>query len=668
MGMVVLAAECFCSGMAVRTTSEDAFVAWQLWRLRVVSLIPGFWLLFSLSYARGSAWSLLARWRIPVFCAFALPVATVTGFGNGLIESLSHDKSALHLLPRLGWSGTLLYILVLVSSVAVLMNLERTYRASVGTMRWRIKFMLLAVCVLFIIRFYTSSQALLFRAIDLPSEDLDSVALLVAGALMLRSFPRVGDSDLDVHPSRSFLQSSVTIVLTGTYLLIVGALAKVVAYLGGDTSFEFKALVVLVALVALAVAAQSDRVRLHVRRFVSRYFQRPIYDYRTIWRKFTESTSSVVDQGDLCRALVRLVADTFQALSVAIWLTDDRREAFSLAASTSLPEGVGQSLAPAREEAVALIEHFQAGAEPVDIEAQTRAWAVTLKRMHPSDFTNGGHRICVPLIERGHLMGLMMIGDRVGGVPYSTQDMEMLLCMGDHASGSLLNARYSSSLLQAKEFEAFQAMAAFFVHDLKNAASTLNLMLQNLPVHYDDPTFREDTLRGVGKTVDHINHLVSRLSLLRHELKIEASETDLNEVVSKAIEGLALASAAPVSTEYSTLPRINLDRQQISKVITNLVLNAIEATPSGRRVHVSTHAELGWAIIRVEDNGCGMSAEFIRDSLFRPFKTTKKNGLGIGMFQSRMIVEAHRGRIALSSEPDRGTTFQVFLPAPANSK
>ena len=62
-------------------------------------------------------------------------------------------------------------------------------------------------------------------------------------------------------------------------------------------------------------------------------------------------------------------------------------------------------------------------------------------------------------------------------------------------------------------------------------------------------------------------------------------------------------------------------------------------------------------------NGCGMSPDFIARSLFRPFQTTKKNGLGIGMFQSKMIVEAHGGRIAVASQPGAGTTFQVFLPA-----
>lgn len=122
-------------------------------------------------------------------------------------------------------------------------------------------------------------------------------------------------------------------------------------------------------------------------------------------------------------------------------------------------------------------------------------------------------------------MGLLILGDRVGGARFATQDLDMLRCVADHAAASLVSIRLSERLLQSRELEAFQTMAAFFVHDLKNAASTLNLMLPNLPVHGDNPEFREDTLRGITKTVGHINALIRRLSELRNELKLQPRPT-----------------------------------------------------------------------------------------------------------------------------------------------
>jgi len=415
----------------------------------------------------------------------------------------------------------------------------------------------------------------------------------------------------------------------------------------------------LVSIVLLTLLLQSDRVRLHLRRFVSEHFQRPYYDYRIGWKKFTEGTASCVEQTDLSRALVRLIAEIFQVLSVSIWLVDDQKQNLTLAASTVTPRNQAPDQTDRKADTLALIAYFQNHHEPVDIEATGESWAATLLNCHPAEFEKGGHRICIPILGRGEVLGLISLGDRIAGVAFTLQDFEMLKCVSDHAASCLLNIQLSQKLLQAKELEAFQTMAAFFVHDLKNAASTLNLMLRNLPDHFDDPAFREDALRGIGKTVTHINHLISRLSLLRHELKIQPAPADLNGVIEKAIAGWESGTEVNLVRKLAPIPLIPLDRDQMAKVVTNLVLNAREAISGRGEIHLETNLVEDWVVVSVRDTGCGMTSDYINRALFRPFQTTKKSGLGIGMFQSKMIVEAHGGRITVASEPGRGTAFQV---------
>jgi putative PEP-CTERM system histidine kinase len=311
---------------------------------------------------------------------------------------------------------------------------------------------------------------------------------------------------------------------------------------------------------------------------------------------------------------------------------------------------------------VQILAYFEAHPEPANIETSAAPHAVLLKQLHPSEFPRRENRVCQPLLARGEVIALLLVGDHVGGTPFSAQDFDMLKCVGDHVTASLLNVQLGQKLVQAKEMEAFQTMAAFFVHDLKNAASTLSLMLKNLPVHFADPAFREDALRGISKSVGHINHVIGRLSSLRHELKINPVETDLNEIVNGAVAALDAGTGLGFQKELAPLPRIAVDRDQISKVVTNLVLNASEATGAAGEIRVATSQANGWVILEVRDSGCGMTPEFVQKSLFRPFQSTKKNGLGIGMFQSKMIVEVHGGRISVSSEPGAGTTFQVYLP------
>lgn len=660
-GMLAFGAESVFLGLSLRSMSPEEITYWQKWRLTVMSFLPGIWLLFSLTYARGNFLDFLKKWKFTLMTAFAIPVGCVA-FHNDLFASIGRADEGEHWIIRLAAPGTVLYLVFLLSAVLVLMNLERTFRAAIGTMRWRVKFMVLGLGVVFAVRTYISSQVLLFRAIDSSLEVLSVCALLLGCALVLRSVFRLGQFETNVYPSQSLLHGSITVLLAGIYLFVVGMFAKVVTWLGGDATFTAEAFLVLVALVLLTMLLLSDRVRLHTRRFISRHFQRPLYDYRAVWRKFVQGTASCVKQPDLCQAAAKLITDIFEALSVSIWLFDEKKENLSLGASTFLSITRADEVKPQSDEIAVLAVELQSHPEPIDLDLSREHWARWLRRCHPDEFHKGGNRLCTPLLAGGDLLGIIIIGDRVGGVAFSSQDSDLLKCIGDEVAAGLLNLQLSQKLLQAKELEAFQTMSTFFVHDLKNTASTLNLMLQNLPLHFHDPTFREDALRGVAKTVAHINHLIGRLSLLRHELQIKPSKGDLNQLVAKALAGWENAPGITLLKELRPVPELSYDEDQMLKVVTNLVLNAREAVSQNGQVRIDTAQSNGWAVLTVADNGCGISPDFLSRSLFRPFQTTKKNGLGIGMFQSKMIVEAHGGRIEVESQAGKGTSFRILLP------
>jgi len=188
------------------------------------------------------------------------------------------------------------------------------------------------------------------------------------------------------------------------------------------------------------------------------------------------------------------------------------------------------------------------------------------------------------------------------------------------------------------------------------------MTMENLPTYFDDPAFRDDALRMISQTVTKINTLCSRLSLLSQKLELQQGEADLNELVTTTLATLnGTLKALPIQ-DLSPLPSLLMDREQLQKVLINLILNANDAVRNGGEIRVATGQSNGWAVLSVNDNGCGMSREFMERSLFRAFQTTKKRGLGIGLFHSKMIVEAHQGRLEVESEEGKGSTFRVMLP------
>jgi putative PEP-CTERM system histidine kinase len=527
-------------------------------------------------------------------------------------------------------------------------------------MRWRIKFIVLGLATVFGARIYTLSQGLLFSGEIMVLSDVDTAALLIGCALMAVAFLRSGFGEIDVYPSHVVLRTSLTVLLVGAYLFIVGALAQVVARTGEPGTFQFQAFVVLLGFALLAVLSFSNRVRQNIGRFVSRHFKRPQYDFRQIWTRFAQCTSSVLDQPGLCAAAAKLISETFSILSVTIWLFDEQ-DRLTFAASTSRSERETTGALPNLAGLEPGLASVRMLSKPFDLEKAKGDFAESLRRISSSQFRTGGNRVCTPLWTGDRCIGVAILADRVGGVPYTVEELDLLKCMGDQIAVGLLNLRLTEEVMRAKELEAFQAISAFFIHDLKNAASTLSLTLQNLPVHFDDPIFRQDALRGIGETANRINQLISRVGALRH-LELKPVEADLNRLVADALEVLNGAPEINVVKELRLQPKLKVDCDQFRSVITNLLLNARDALGPRGEITIETRQRDGWAILSVADNGCGMSPAFVKASLFRPFQTTKKKGLGIGMFQSKMIVEAHRGKIRVESEPGAGTTFRVMLP------
>jgi putative PEP-CTERM system histidine kinase len=662
-GMTALALAQICAGMGAQAVLPADIVRWEYFRLLSAAFMPGTWLLFSVHFARANCRETTVPWRGIILAAYVPPLVLVLACQHALFTPRFSFDPTFGWALQLGWSGYGFYLYSLLISIVILMQCERTLRASTGSMRWQIKFMLVGLGSLFAAQIYTDSQVLLFSSTNRRLNVFTSWTVIVASIFMISSFIRHRFLIGDIYLSRRVLHNSLTLLLVGGYLFTVGVLTNVIKYFGWDQSLPLGTFFVFVAAVAMAVVLLSEQLRQKLKLCINRHFYRARYDYRQQWTTFTERTTSVVDVQELCAVVTKMISETFGVPAVTVWLCDaDTLGVFSVGGSTVLSRTAGEALGEHKATGVDFVQFMRERRLPVDLQRMSDSQAQALKATYADYFRKAQSRYCVSLVAGQQLLGVMTLDNRLTREPFSPEDLDLLKTFADQAAASLLSLRLSQRLLKAKEMEAFQTLSAFFVHDLKNLAAKLSLLLQNVPTHYDNPAFRQDMLRVISGSVAKMTAMCSRVSLLTNKLDLHPLLTDLNALVRHTLNDVQDLVKVPVSQELHQVPKLLLDSEHVQKVVINLLLNANEAVNDQGEIHITTDTMDGWVVLAVRDNGCGIPKAFMEHSLFHPFHTTKSQGLGIGLFHSKMIVEAHHGRIEVESEEGEGSTFQVFLP------
>lgn len=662
LGMSALAAERVLWILTSEAVSPSEAIYWQNFRLIVAGLLPGAWLTFSLRYARENYEDLLQRWKGVIVATWALPLIFSILLSRYCIEGVNYLDTDLTWRFSLGWAGRAYEIGLLLAYVLILVNFERTIRASSGGMRWQIKFTILGLCVLFAFRIYSSSQAWLFSSLDTILATADAGALVMANLLITIALFRSRTRFAEIYVSQDFLYNSITMTVVGLYLIAVAVLAAVSRYFNIDSMLFGNGFFVFLIGLGASILLLSEQVRYAIRRFVSHHFHRPLYDYRKVWTDFTKQ---VVFHGEIkatCTSVARMVSLTTGVSAVSIWLLDETRGQPILCGSSSLSPSSLDHFEELEKVISYMMLTMREHELPIDLDRNDRHPSGSPDTSLLQGFINKEIRYCVPLRASEEFLGIMTLNNRAGDESLAIEDLELIKVISDQASGIFLSQRLFERLKSAKEMEAFQTLSAFFIHDLKNLASTLSLTLQNLPVHYENPEFRKDAMNVIASTTGKIKSMCSRLSGMNRDFRLNCVECDINELVLSTLGSLNGALTCAVSEDLKTVPKTFIDPEQLQTVLINLLKNADEAQTQGGEISIKTSQEKQCVVLSVSDKGCGMSRDFITHSLFHPFSTTKKKGLGIGLYQCKMIVQAHQGTIDVESENGKGTTFRIVLP------
>ena len=268
--------------------------------------------------------------------------------------------------------------------------------------------------------------------------------------------------------------------------------------------------------------------------------------------------------------------------------------------------------------------------------------------------------LVVPLMLHEQLLGFVVLASSKGRISLDWEVNDVLKTAGRQAASYLAQLEAAKALLVARQFESFNRMSAFVVHDLKNLIAQLSLLLSNADKHKHKPAFQEDMIGTVADSVEKMKRLLVQL---RGVYTLEpATPVVLDDLLQHSVTAKSALTPVPRLELADSGVSVVGHPARLERVIGHLIQNAIEATPPEGLVLVRLLRQDGSAVITIADTGCGMSEQFIRNRLFRPFESTKATGMGIGTYEARQYMRELGGRIEVESGQPRGTIFRVVLP------
>lgn len=461
----------------------------------------------------------------------------------------------------------------------------------------------------------------------------------------------------DVQFPRQIVFYSFALAASGIYIVLAVMGHYYVTTYSGAWS-EVAGIVFTVAVIALvAVLAASPSTRARVRVFLMKTFFQYKYDYRKEWLRFIGTlTESGLD--NVPATSVRAIAQIVNSPGGIVWVQERDGEPY-------LPVGSWRhdipTVAPLDDDS-SLVSFLRERQWTIDLEEikqePARYEGLELERWLEA---SGEWWLIVPLLLGERLSGFILLA-RPRVVPaLNFEDHDLLRTVGRHVATHISQAEADRRLAESRQFGTYNRLTAFLMHDLNNLVAQQSLVVKNAERFRDNPQFVDDAIATIANSVTRMKRLMEQLaSRSKEPIK---RKTDLCETLRQAVERSRPRQPAPELRVGNGPITVYADAERLTTVFEHLVRNAQDATDKGGRITVAADFEDGAAHVTIDDTGCGMTPEFIRERLFRPFDSTKgSQAMGIGAYQAREYVRALGGQLEISSEPGVGTTWSIRLP------
>ncbi|EAQ98901.1 XrtA/PEP-CTERM system histidine kinase PrsK [Congregibacter litoralis] len=544
------------------------------------------------------------------------------------------------------------YALMLWLAVAItgLLLVEQIYRNASAGERWGVKFLCLGLGIMFAFDFLMYAEALLFRQLDAQLWQARGLVATLSVPWLIVAIARNSNWRMDVHVSRHVVFHTVTLMAAGAYLLAMAIIGYFIKYLGGNWGGVLQVSFLAGSSALLVTLLFSGTLRARLRVWLSKHFFSYRYDYRVEWLRFTEELAALEN---VPGGIIRTMATITQSPGGILLHQNDGGQLNELATWELDRPNVRES---------GNLQHWITDSGWVIdlLEWRRKPDLYTDLQLPPWIADHDKLWLIVPLFFQGTLEGLLMLARTDLKDSVNWEDRDLLKTAGKQAAALLAQQRASHALIEARQFDAFNRLSAYVIHDLKNILAQQSLMVSNAQKHRHNPAFVDDMIGTVENSVNRMQRLMDQM---RSGMRTaEPGLVDLGDLLEKTIRQRASLLPHP-TLDVAEVVAVVADRERLTTVFGHLIQNAQEATDDTGVIMVTVTVTGGAARVSIQDSGVGMTPEFVQQKLFKPFESTKGlTGMGIGAFESREYVRQLGGDITVSSTPGQGTQFTVSLP------
>ena len=606
----------------------------------------------------------VAVWSILIICTQA-NITTVKAL-------ISHPKVKQYLqifsgLSVLCWGAALflpdsvkfLFSLFLLLNLWLMVLLEQLYRNADVKVKWAIWSLIIALGMATVFDFVLFAQAAMVNQLDFSYWYARGFIAAIGMPLILVSTRRIKDWSVDVFVSREVVFYSSMLLISGLYLLLLAIAGYVINYFGGAWGDVISIAFIILGGSVLAALLITERLRREVKVFITKHFFANKYDYRVEWLKSIEQLE-IGENNDCYHTATHIICSSLNIHQGAL-----------------IKKITPSQYHPLYQQNFQLEQNELHFLVAVDQFCQQHGWIIDIRELAMVEESYPGlvldARACaqknidiiIPIFMNKSVYGFFLLALPEEQGVLNWEDRDLLFSISKQLSNYLSLNEANESLAESKQFDAFNRMSAFLVHDLKNIQAQLALINSNAKRHRDNPAFIDDVFETIDSATGRLDKVLTQL---RNKQVVESTKksTDVQTLIERVVEQRNI-QLPHISAQLTIDSMISIDEETFFSVLNHLLQNAQEATNESGWVKISAEIISNNLHVAIVDNGCGMSMDFIKNRLFKAFDTTKGNaGMGIGVYEAKQFAESLGGTMQVTSFENEGSIFTLVIPCDNN--